>query len=168
MNTFRVIVLIAAAFTTGLIASVFLYYAHTLMPGLGRTDDRTFVGAFQAIDTAIINPLFLSTFFGALVLTGLAVFLHLGESERSVLPWAGLSLVLYLVVFIITVRVHVPLNDAIKAAGNPDRITDLAAVRGGFDETRWARWNTVRGVLSIVAFASLLWALVLTDHVGGT
>jgi len=36
------------------------------MPGLGRTDDRTFVGAFKSIDTAIINPWFLPTFFGAL------------------------------------------------------------------------------------------------------
>jgi uncharacterized membrane protein len=37
----------------------------------------------------------------------------------------------------ITMAVHVPLNDAIKAAGDPDRITDLAAVREQFDEARW-------------------------------
>lgn len=37
------------------------------MPGLGSTDDRTFVGAFRAIDRAILNPLFMLVFLGALV-----------------------------------------------------------------------------------------------------
>jgi hypothetical protein len=34
---------------------VFGLYARTIMPGLGKTDDRTFAGPFQAIDRAIIN-----------------------------------------------------------------------------------------------------------------
>jgi hypothetical protein len=45
---------------------------------------------------SIINPRFLATFFGALVFTGLAVVLHLGEDGRSVLSWAVAALVLYL------------------------------------------------------------------------
>jgi uncharacterized membrane protein len=46
-------------------AGVFCLYAHMIMRGPGGTDDRTFVGAFQSIDTAIINPLFMATFVGA-------------------------------------------------------------------------------------------------------
>jgi hypothetical protein len=38
--------------------------------------------------------------------------------------------------FIITVGVNVPLNDGIKAAGDPDRIADLAAVGERFDEEK--------------------------------
>jgi hypothetical protein len=34
----------------GLVAGVFGLCAHPIMPGLGKTDDRIFVGAFQAID----------------------------------------------------------------------------------------------------------------------
>jgi len=56
--------------------------------------------------------------------------------------------------------VNVPLNDGIKAAGDPDRITDLTAVRARFDEARWVRWNLVRVVASAAAFACLAWALV--------
>jgi uncharacterized membrane protein len=56
------------------------------MPGMRRTDDRTFVAAFQSIDRAIINPAFMATFFGALVLTALAALLHLASDERSVVP----------------------------------------------------------------------------------
>jgi hypothetical protein len=38
--------------------------------------------------------------------------------------------VLYLVAFLITIVVNVPLNDGIKAAGDPDRIAWPQSVRG--------------------------------------
>ncbi|MEE6309436.1 DUF1772 domain-containing protein [Plantactinospora veratri] len=159
-------VLGAAALTTGLVAGVFVLYAHTIMPGLGRTDDRTFVGAFQAIDRAIINPWFMSCFFGALVLTGVAAALHLPAEGRGGLPWTVVAFVLQLAVIVITLAVNVPRNDAIKAAGAPDRIADLAGVRRDFDEARWRAWNLLRVVLSCAAFGSLLVALVVYGHRG--
>jgi uncharacterized membrane protein len=152
--------LVAVTITVGLMAGVFGLYAHTIMPGLGDTDDRTFVDAFQSIDEAITNPVFLPTFVGALVLIAVAALLHRGEDRRSVLPWIVTALVLYLAVFIITVGVHVPLNDDLKAAGDPDRIANLAAVREDFDEDRWVRWNVARAVASTLAFGCLAWALV--------
>lgn len=165
MGLFRGATLVAATMTMGLMAGVFGLYANAIMPGLGRTDDRTFVGAFQSIDRAIINPLFLANFLGALLLTGLAVVLHLGGDERSVLPWAVTALVLYLAVFVVTVGINVPLNDGIKAAGDPDRIADLAAVRKRFDEARWVRWNLARALASTAAFGCLTWALVLHGRI---
>ena len=160
MRTLEGIALVAATITTGLMAGVFGLYAHTIMPGLGKTDDRTFVGAFQEIDRAIINPLFLTTLIGALALIGAATVLDLAGDDRSALPWIAAALVLYLAVFVITIAVHVPLNDAIKAAGDPNEIADLAAVRERFDEARWVGWNIVRAVACTVAFGSLTWALV--------
>jgi len=161
MELLRGAALIAATMTTGLMAGVFAIYANAIMPGLRRTDDRTFVGAFQATDKAIINPWFMATFFGALVLTGLAGALHLGAGSRPVLPWTVAAFVLYLAAVVITIAVNVPLNDAIKAAGPPDRIADLAAVRKRFNEARWAAWNLVRVLTSTVAFGCLAWALVV-------
>jgi uncharacterized membrane protein len=159
MDVVRVVSLMAATISMGLVAGVFGLYAHTIMPGLGRTDDRTFVGAFQAIDRAIINPWFLGGgFFGALVITIVAAITQLG---RNGLPWVVAALVLYLVTFAITMAVNVPLNDGIKAAGDPDRITDLGAVRRRFNEARWTSWNLVRVVTSTTAFGLLAWALVL-------
>jgi uncharacterized membrane protein len=160
MDVLRIAVLIAATMTMGLICGAFYLYTVAIMPGLGRTDDRTFVGAFQSIDRAIINPLFMLNFVGALLFTGVAAALHLGEDDRSVLPWTVAAFVLYLVVFVSTVRVNVPLNDALKAAGDPDGISDLAAVRARFDEAKWVRWNNARTVLSLLAFAALAIALV--------
>jgi uncharacterized membrane protein len=154
-------VLLAATLAMGLMAGVFDVYAHTIMRGLGKTDDRTFVGAFQAMDRAIINPLFMLTFLGALALTAAAAPLYLRGDDGSVAPWVVAALVLYLVVFVITVTVHVPLNDGLKAAGDPDRIANLAAVRAAFHEGRWVAWNVVRAVATTAAFGCLLWALVL-------
>jgi uncharacterized membrane protein len=152
----RIIALMAATISTGLVAGVFGLYAHTIMPGLGKTDDHTFVGAFQVIDRAIINPWFLGGgFFGALIFTIVAAITHVG---RAALPWIVAALVLYAITFVITIAINVPLNDAIKAAGDPGRI-DVAAVRERFDEARWQTWNLVRVVASTTAFGLLAWAL---------
>jgi uncharacterized membrane protein len=164
MEALQGVCLLAATISVGLMAGVFGLYAHTIMPGLAKTDDRTFVGAFQAIDRAIINPWFIPVFFGALILTAAAAALSIGDERRDVLPWAVTALVLYLPVVVFTLRVNVPLNDAIKAAGDPDRI-DLPAVRRDFDESRWRRWNLFRTLASTAAFGCLAWALV---EYGGT
>jgi len=161
MELLRSAALIAATMTMGLVAGVLGLYAHTIMPGLRRTNDRTFVGAFQSIDKAIINPWFLGGgFLGALVFTGLAAMLHLGGDGRGALPWIVAALILYLAVFAITLAVHLPLNNGLKAAGDPAGITDVATVRQRFDEARWARWNIARAVATTAALGCLAWALV--------
>jgi hypothetical protein len=86
-----------------------------------KTDDRTFAGAFHAIDRGDHQRL---VFFGALIFGPLGVALSFGEDRRDVLPWALTAFVLFLPVVLFTLRVNVPLNDAIKAAGDPDRIGD--------------------------------------------
>ncbi|MEV4410747.1 DUF1772 domain-containing protein [Catellatospora sp. NPDC049609] len=162
METARLLALIAAMVTMGNMAGVFGLYSHTVMPGLRRTDDRTFVGAFQALDRAIINPWFmLGGFLGALVFTGAAAGLLLGPGGAA-LTWTLTAFALYLVVFVITVAVNVPMNDTIKAAGEPDGIADLAGVRARFDEARWSRWNLVRTVLTTLAVICL--AMALMEH----
>lgn len=161
MEHVRTAALMASTLTMGLAAGVFGIWANAIMPGLRDTDDRTFVGAFQSIDEAILNPLFMSIFVGALLATGLTAGLHLGGGERSRLPWILAAFLLYLAVFVITIGISEPLNEHIRNAGDPDRIRDLAAVREQFDEERWGRWNIVRAVATSAAFGCLAWALVL-------
>jgi uncharacterized membrane protein len=159
-DVLREVVLIAATMTMGLMAGVFGIYGNAIIPGLHRTDDRTFVAAFQAIDRAIINPAFMVTFFGTLALTALAALLHLTADGRPLLPWITAALVLYLFVVVITIRVNVPRNNEIKAAGDIDQMADPHGVRERFDEARWVRWNHLRTFASTVAFGLLAWALV--------
>ncbi len=159
MNVLRTLSLLAATLSTGLGAGVFVVYANTIMPGLGTTDDRTFVAAFQSIDRAVLNTWFIGgSFFGAMVFGVVASASSIGRPE---LPWTAAATVLWGIAVVITIAVNVPLNDALKAAGPPDAITDLAAVRAAFDEARWRVWNLVRVALTTVSFGLLAWALVV-------
>jgi len=160
MDIVRGFVLVGATLAMGLMAGVFGIYSNAIMPGLRRTDDRTFVGSFQELDRAIVNPTFLLTFFGALLLSAVAAVLHLSSDEQSVVPSTLAASVLYLIVVVSTLTVNVPRNDELKAAGRPDEIADLGAVRRRFDERRWSRWNTARALLSLAAFGCLIWGLV--------
>ncbi|MGI8528866.1 MAG: anthrone oxygenase family protein [Geodermatophilaceae bacterium] len=96
--------------------------------------------------------------------TAMAAVLHLGADDRSSLVWIVAALVLYGVMLALTFRVHLPLNNQIQAAGEPDHIADLAAVRENF-ESKWVRWNIARAASSTAAFGCLTWALTL---VGGS
>jgi uncharacterized membrane protein len=99
-----------------------------------------------------------SAFVGPALLAIAATIANLG---RPALPWVAAALALYLITVVITLAINVPLNDALKAAGDPDRIGDLARVRDQFDEARWAAWNIVRTVTTTTAFGLLTWALVV-------
>lgn len=151
--------LVAATVTMGVMAGVFGLYAHTIMPGLRRTDDRTFVGAFQAVDRKIINPWFIPVFFGALVLTAAAGLLR-ADGGGTVLVLIAAAFVLYLAVILVTMKVNVPRNNAIKAAGDPDQI-DVVAVRARFGEATWVRWNLFRTFATTAAAISLAAALAV-------
>jgi uncharacterized membrane protein len=162
MTVLRTLSLLAATVSTGLGAGVFLLYAHTVMPGLGVTDDRTFVVAFQSMDRAILNVWFVGgSFLGALVFGVVASALSMGRPE---LPWIAAAVVLWGIAVVITFAVNVPLNEALEAAGPPDGITDVAAARAAFDEARWRVWNLVRAALTTVSFGLLAWALVVNGR----
>jgi uncharacterized membrane protein len=165
MTFIQAATLVAATVTTGLSAGLFFAYACSVMPGLAQASDRTFVEAMQRINVAILNAWFLVVFVGAFLLTGLAAALHLPADSRSVLPWVVTAFVLYGVGLVVTGRLNVPLNNALVAAGHPDGVPDLRAVRDRF-ERPWVRWHLVRTVAFAVAFGCLAWALVLHGRLG--
>lgn len=76
-------------------------------------------------------------------------------------------LVLELGAVAVTVVVHLPLNDALKAAGEPGETDDPATVRREFREDRWVRWNLLRAVTSTAALVCLTSALVLLGRTTG-
>ncbi|MEV5203415.1 anthrone oxygenase family protein [Streptomyces sp. NPDC053720] len=153
-------VLIAATLSTGLMAGLFAAFAYAVMPGLAKSSDHTFVEAMQSINKAILNPAFMLPFMGAIPLLGLAVVLAWRGHGRSALPWLIAALVLYLVAFMVTGGVNVPLNDQLARAGDPAHAGQLAAVRADF-ENKWVLWNVVRALLHTAAFACLAWALLV-------
>ena len=118
----------------------------SVMPGLRRVDDRTFVAVMQNINVAILNGWFLVVFLGPLVL---GVVGALQFWRTPVVPWVLGGLALYVLTLVVTFAVNVPLNNALADAG-----ADLAAARAAF-EASWVRWNLVRTVTSTGAFVQL-------------
>ncbi|MFG3227349.1 DUF1772 domain-containing protein [Kitasatospora sp. NPDC048194] len=162
MPTLRTAVLLGATVTTGLSAGLFYSYACSVMPGLARADDRTFVEAMQRINVAILNGWFMLSFLGALVLIGAAGLVELKTGgSRTVLLWIGAAAAFQLAVLVITGVANVPLNDRLAAAGPPGGGTDLAAARAAF-ETTWVHWNLARALASTAALTCISWALRLS------
>ena len=165
MITVRTLALLAATLSTGLGTGAYALYAHTIMPGLAATDDRTFIGAFQSLDRAILNPWFLGgCFVGPLVFGAAAGLLSLRRPEFG---WVAAAVALQVIVMVVTMTVNVPLNDAIKAAGPPDAIENLAAVRAAFHAGTWQAWNLLRVALSVASFVLLAWALFVQGRADG-
>ncbi|MEP6667004.1 MAG: anthrone oxygenase family protein [Nocardioidaceae bacterium] len=152
--------LVTATIAMGLMAGLFYGFACSVMPGLRRADDRTFVVAMQRINIAILNGWFAVAFGGAVVLTALAGLFHIREEGRPALWWIMAAFILYIVTLAITMRVSVPLNDQLEEAGLPDDVSDLHAIRTRF-EAPWVRWNFVRGLVNTAAFICLIVALVV-------
>jgi uncharacterized membrane protein len=164
VKTLQQTTLILTALATGLMAGLFAAFAYSVMPGLGRSSDRTFVEAMQNINKAILNPVFMVPFMTAVPLLGLAVALAWRGHGRAALPWLIAALVLYLLAFMVTSGLNVPLNDQLAKAGSPAHMKDPAAVREDFENT-WVSWNIVRALLHTAAFGCLLWSLtVFSTH----
>jgi hypothetical protein len=87
----------------------------------------------------IDNPVFPLTFLGAGVLTVVA-FVLARRSGSNIAGWIVVAL--YVVTVVITLSIHLPLNEALMQAGDPARIVNLAAVRDDF-EIPWVAWALV-------------------------
>jgi uncharacterized membrane protein len=147
----RTPVLVAAGLASGLQAGTYYAWASGVMPGLARTDDRTFVHALHQANAAIVNPVFLATFLGAPALTAVAVATAGGPAR----PWAVAALVLAVSTVATTAAFNVPLNDALAAVDLDAGARALAAARDAF-EGPWVRWNVVRALTSTGALGCLL------------
>jgi uncharacterized membrane protein len=149
-------VLLVATVSSGLLAGLFFAYSVSVMRGLGRTGDRTFVEAMQEINVAILNGSFALAFIGAPLSTSLAVLVHLDDGDPATLVWVLLAWVLTVGTLIITFAVNVPLNKSLAAA----TAAEAALARRHF-EARWVRWNLARTATSTGAFGCLAGALLL-------
>ena len=72
-----------ATTTVGLTAGVFFDWQVTVMPGLGEMPDAEFIDVFQALDRAIMNPIFIGgAFMGGAAFLVAATVAHRQEPGR--------------------------------------------------------------------------------------
>jgi uncharacterized membrane protein len=147
------IVLGAAVIAMGLLAGLYYFSAIAVMPALTAADDRTLVDAMQHMIVEIENPAFFAILLGAPALAAVALVQARRSGTTATARWIIAGLALYTVMVVITFAVHIPLNDDLSNAGDPDRIENLAAVRDDF-VTPWVAWDIVRTLATTAAFGA--------------
>ncbi|MFK0223021.1 anthrone oxygenase family protein [Streptomyces vinaceus] len=154
------VLLMVATVLVGLMAGLFFAFDVSVMPGLARGDERTYVTAMRNINAVIDgNALFGTVFVVALLAAAASAALELRGGRRGVAVWVAAAAVLYLAVLVITFTVDIPLNNELAAAGDAAEMADFSIV-DRFKGT-WVATNVVRTVCSTAALVALVRALVL-------
>lgn len=148
---------VLATVAMALMAGTFYAYAVSVMVGLHRTDDLTFVTSMQALNEVTPNAAFAPALLGALLLPIVAAIVAFTRRSRARVPLVAAA-VLYAAAFVVTIAGNVPLNDDLEAAGPPDQIADVHQVREDFEDP-WVLWNDVRAVLTTGGVIALIVAL---------
>lgn len=156
-NGFLLLLTYGAALGSSLVAGIFFAFSAFVMKALGRLPPQQGIAAMQAINIAVLNPVFLAVFFGTAglcLLLAVMAFFRWGE-DWTLLLLAGSML--YLVgTILVTIVGNVPLNDALAAAA-PESVEGKELWRHYLG--RWTAWNHVRTVAAFVATAFLILAL---------
>jgi uncharacterized membrane protein len=148
---------LATALGCGLVAGVFFAFSSFVMPALARLDPAKGISAMQAINVMAVTPVFMLAFCGtAAGCLGLIVVAVVGRHEAYAVPLVVGSLLYLLGTFGLTLRYHVPRNDALDAvepagADAPAHWTRYRA--------EWTRGNHVRAATALAAAAYLTGAL---------
>lgn len=146
-----------SALGAGLMAGLFFAFSVFIMSALGRLAPASGTAAMQAINVAILNPVFFVVFFGTAavsLLLGVAALIQWSEAGGAYLMAGSL---LYLIGNItVTVAFNVPLNEALAA------VTPTSAEASPV-WTRylsvWTAWNHVRTLACLASSACFIMAL---------
>lgn len=164
MINFTTITLGITAITTALIAGLFYAYSCSVNPGLGKLPDKEYIAAMQSINLAIINPVFMLSFMGTLILLPLSTYLHYSKPLPTRFILLSIASLIYVIgTFGITIFGNVPLNDTLanfdiqKAEGK--EITDQ---RLNF-EGSWNRLHSIRTVAAITALSVVIIACLYDE-----
>jgi uncharacterized membrane protein len=150
---FLFVLTLVTALACGLVAGFFFAFSTTVMKALTRVPEPQGLGAMQAINVVVINPVVMFALFGtgvACAVLVVAAFVEWGEAYAVYLLLGGL---LYIAgVVVLTIAYHVPRNDAMAALDPEDATSAGHWTR--YART-WTAWNHVRTIAPL-ASATLL------------
>ena len=159
------IALIITTLFSGLIAGLFYAWSISVTPGIGRINDESYLSAFQSMNRAIINPLFIIAFMGLVVLLAYTAYSFYGTPQTTRFRLTLSAAILYIGgVMVITIAGNVPLNNNLEALKIDTMSADqMAAFRNGF-ENKWNTFNTIRTVSSSASFLLLILACLQNNN----
>lgn len=138
----------------GLIAGIFYCWSISVTRGLALLPDKEYILAFQRLNKAILNPMFLVCFMGPVVLLPLCLWRYFQQPHGW---WWLLATAFYFIgVMVVTMAGNVPLNNRLE--GIDVQEADIAALRHFRRqfEQRWNLLNHFRTISSVAAFVCTL------------
>lgn len=145
---------------SALLAGFFFSYAISVNPGLQKLDDTSYLSAMQYINRAVLNPLFLTCFFGTCLLLIVSTMVCFLYASPLFLPVSCAGIIHTVGVFGITAFQNVPLNnrlDRFDLLKSND--SSRSQMRISFEKP-WVFWNTVRTLCSIAVLLCLVFSLI--------
>lgn len=134
---------------TGLMAGIFLAFSTSVLPGLRGRPAAEAVAATQAMNRAILNPLFLLVFLGTPVALVVVAVVAVVIDDRPVLRVAA-TVVYVAGSLLVTAAVNVPLNNRLDRREPASLPADELAVTWSSFVRRWNRWNYLRCAAAVV------------------
>jgi uncharacterized membrane protein len=144
---------LATALGSGLVAGVFFAFSNFIMRALGRIPAPEGIRAMQTINVTVINPLFMAVLFGTGFLCLAVLVAALADWDDAYSPFlvgAGVAYVVGTVV--VTMAFNVPRNNEV-ARQDPNSAAAEEVWSRYLRE--WTAWNTVRTVASAATTVSL-------------
>ena len=146
-----------AAVGCGLMGGLLFAFSNFVMKALLQQPPASAVRTMQAINVAIVNPLFLAIFLGTALATAILAVTALLRLSTPGMPLLLAGSALFLLgAFGVTMIFNVPLNNAL-ATQDPE--TAAVAQFWATYVSRWMVWNHVRTVASLAAAACLILAI---------
>lgn len=162
--TLKNVCLALTILATGLSAGVFYTWNISVIPGIKMLSDKNYLEAMKALNRAILNPAFFVTFMGAIPLLLCSMFFQYKEGINLSFWFMVIATISYFGgVFGLTAFGNVPMNEHLEQI---DLLTlDVHALHNTrqYFERPWNQYNTIRTIFALIAFASLVIALLLNE-----
>lgn len=146
-----------AALGCGLMAGVFFAFSAFVMKAFARLPPGEGMAAMQAVNVAVLNPLFLTVFLGTAVACAIAVVSSWLRWHEPGAVYGLAGGLLYLIgTFLVTAVFNVPKNNALASAAPAD--PGSARLWASYLAS-WTAWNHVRTAAALAAAAAFSLAL---------
>lgn len=159
------VLLVITATSTALMAGLFFAWSCSVTIGIARLPDNGYIAAFQSMNRAILNLVFLACFMGTLLLLPVVTFMHYTPNPSGRFWFLLAASVLYgLGVFGVTMAFNVPMNETLdKFPLQTASPQEMAALRAWF-EGRWNNLNMVRTIAGTLSVICVIIACMISNE----
>ena len=164
IQTMRLPLIVFAATGCALTAGIFFAFSTFVMQALAMQPPGPGISAMQSINITVINPWFMTAFFGPAVAgTALTVLALWQWGQPGSKYWLAGTLLYAIGTIGVTIAGNIPLNDALAVVSpeSSDGVTLWTKYL-----TDWTVWNHIRTAAAFVAAGLFTWSLRAISQAG--